>query len=422
VSITAIRGTRDLLPDELVWWRHVETAAREVFARFGYEEIRTPLFEATELFVRGVGEGTDIVEKEMYTFEDKGKRSLTLRPEGTAGVVRACIEHKLLEQAPVRKLYYIGPMYRYERPQAGRYREFWQAGIEAFGVAEPVMDAEVILCGYEFIAAVGLPNVVVQLNSIGHHERGEYLARLLDYVRPRREAFCPQCQHRIERNPLRLFDCKVPTCRALLADAPKTLDHLADESRKHLDAVRRLLDRAEVPYTLNPYIVRGLDYYTHTVFEVTAEGLGSQDAVLAGGRYDRLVEELGGKPTPGVGFGSGLDRLVLALQARRSVSPQPARLDAYLARIGAVPVEVVFELATRLRRAGLSVEMEYEGRSLRAQLKTADRLGARYTLLMGEEELARESVTVRRMEDGAQEVAPLSGVVALLVGGDNPPL
>jgi histidyl-tRNA synthetase len=410
-----------LLPDELRWWRRVEAAARDVFARFGYDEIRTPLFEATELFVRGVGEGTDIVDKEMYTFEDKGNRSITLRPEGTAGVVRACIEHGLLDQIPVRKFCYIGRMYRYERPQAGRYREFWQAGIEVFGVADPIADAEVIVCGYEFIAALDLPGIVVQLNSIGHGERRDYVARLLDYARPLSERFCGKCQHRMERNPLRLFDCKVPTCRELLADAPKTLEHLADESRERLDTVRRLLDRAKVPYEMNPYIVRGLDYYTHTVFEVTAEGLGSQDAVLAGGRYDGLVEELGGKPTPGVGFGSGIDRLVLAMQAAQPDWREPPRVDAYIARIGSVPTEVAFVVATELRRAGLSVDMDYEGRSLRAQLKTADRLGARYTLLLGEDELARESVTIRRMDDGAQETVPLSQVVTALAGRDNRP-
>lgn len=423
MSIAAIRGTRDLLPEEIAAWRRVEDAARDVFRRFGYQEIRTPIFEATELFVRGVGEGTDIVDKEMYTFEDKGGRSLTLRPEGTAGVVRACIEHNLLATSPIRKFYYTGPMYRYERPQAGRYREFWQTGIEAFGVAGPLMDAEVLVCAYEFLSALDINGLIVQLNSIGDSERPDYIRVLKAYVQPELERYCPKCQHRYETNPLRLLDCKVPSCRELVQGAPKTVEHLTSESMEHLVRVRRLLDRAKVPYILNPFIVRGLDYYTHTVFEVTAEGLGSQDAILAGGRYDRLMEVVGGKPSPGVGFAAGIDRLVMAIQAQEPAATGSFGIDVYIARIGDAPPEPAYDLAIALRRAGIAVEMDYEGRSLRAQMKSANALGVSHTLLLGEDEIARESVTVRQMDTGAQETLPLTDVVAYLAGRANrPPL
>jgi histidyl-tRNA synthetase len=421
VTIAAVRGTRDLLPDDMAWYRVVEDTARDVFERFGYRPIRTPIFEATELFVRGVGEGTDIVEKEMYTFEDRGGRSVTLRPEGTAAVARACIEHGLVDRAGAQKLHYIGPMYRYERPQAGRYREFWQAGIEAFGVAAPAMDAEVLTCAHVLLAELGIKAFPLQLNSIGGEERPMYVQRLRDFVRPNVSALCGKCQQRFERNPLRLFDCKTPACRDVLAAAPKILDHLSGESQAHLAEVRRLLDRVGVPYELNPYIVRGLDYYTRTAFEVTAEGLGSQDAILAGGRYDGLIGQVGGRPAPGVGFAAGTDRLVLAMQAQGVRPPEPPATGVFVATLGERGRDAAFDVTTALRRIGIASEMELNARSLRAQMKTADQLGARYALLIGEDELAREAATVREMRSGTQESVPLTDVVAYLAGRINSP-
>ncbi len=420
MRLTAVRGTRDLLPDDLVAWRRVESVAREVFERFGYREIRTPLFEMTELFVRGVGETTDIVDKEMYTFQDRGGRSVALRPEGTASVVRACIEHSLIQSGAVRKLHYVGPMYRYERPQAGRYREFWQAGIEAFGVADAPIDAEVLVCAYEFLAELGLKDLVVQLNSIGDEERPAYVQQLRQYVEPRIEQFCGQCQGRLDKNPLRLLDCKVESCGELLADAPKILDSLSEESATHFDAVRRLLDRAGVPYVVNPYIVRGLDYYTRTAFEITAEGLGSQDAVLAGGRYDRLVEDVGGPSVPGIGFAAGIDRLLLAMEAQDVGVEAPPALDVYVVTIGDGLGEKAFEILTDLRRAGVAADMDYQSRSLRAQMKTANRLAVPYAVLLGEDEIAQDAATVRDMQDGSQETLPLADLPVRLAACINP--
>ncbi|MEO2002815.1 MAG: histidine--tRNA ligase, partial [Candidatus Poribacteria bacterium] len=286
MSIAKVRGTRDLLPVDMVAQQRVEAAAHEVFARFGYGEIRTPMFERTELFVRGIGEGTDIVSKETYTFEDRGGRSITLRPEGTAGVVRACLEQNLFKQSPVQKLYYVGPMFRYERPQAGRYREFWQAGIEAFGVSDPMIDAEVLVCAYEFVTALGIKPVEIRLNSIGNEERPAYIEKLKDYMRPHLEEMGGRDQERFEANPLRMFDSKDPRTRELLADGPKVADNLSPASVEHFEAVRRLLDKAGVPYRVDPYIVRGLDYYTRTVFELQPDVEGAQSTLCAGGRYD----------------------------------------------------------------------------------------------------------------------------------------
>ncbi|GIX05716.1 MAG: histidine--tRNA ligase [Candidatus Poribacteria bacterium] len=422
MRLTAIRGTRDLLPEELVRWRAVEETAREVFGRYGYREIRTPLFEATELFVRGVGAGTDIVEKEMYTFEDRGGRSLTLRPEGTAAVVRACLEHNLFAELPVLKLYYIGPMYRYERPQAGRYREFWQAGVEAFGSDDPALDAEVILCAYDFLTGLGLRSLTIHLNSLGDEERQTYVQALREYLAPHWDRLPARDRERFEKNPLRMLDSKEEITRALIQEAPQVLDFLSEKSRHHLETVCRLLEREGVPYRVNPHIVRGLDYYTHTVFEVTAEGLGAQDAVLAGGRYDHLVEEVGGRPTPGVGFAAGVDRLLLALEAQ-GVAPEPGpELDLYIAVIGEVRAEAL-ALATRLRRAGYRVDLEFLGRSLRAQMKTAHKRNVPLVALLGEDELREQRATLRDMRSGEQRSVSLEELipaVAQMLSHSNP--
>jgi histidyl-tRNA synthetase len=404
----------------MVAQQRVEAAAHEVFARFGYGEIRTPMFERTELFVRGIGEGTDIVSKEMYTFEDRGGRSITLRPEGTAGVVRACLEQNLFKQSPVQKLYYIGPMFRYERPQAGRYREFWQAGIEAFGVSDPMIDAEVLVCAYEFVTALGIKPVEIRLNSIGNEERPAYIEKLKDYMRPHLEEMGGRDQERFEANPLRMFDSKDPRTRELLADGPKVADNLSPASVEHFAAVRRLLDKAGVPYRVDPYIVRGLDYYTRTVFEITSEGLGAQDAILAGGRYDDLVSEVGGRSVPGIGFAAGLDRLILAMREQNVVVEERPKHDVYVVTIGDEARETAFEALTALRRAGVRAEMDYQGRSVRAQMKTANQLRAPYVVVLGEDEIARQEATVRDMGDQSQENVPLTELAARLSARTNP--
>jgi histidyl-tRNA synthetase len=420
VSIAKVRGTRDLLPEDMVAQQRVEQAAHEVFARFGYGEIRTPMFERTELFVRGIGEATDIVSKEMYTFDDRGGRSVTLRPEGTAGVVRACLEQNLFKQSPVHKLYYVGPMFRYERPQAGRYREFWQAGIEAFGVSDPLIDAEVLVCAYEFVAALGIKPVEIRLNSIGNEERPAYIEKLKDYIRPRLADLGGRDQERFEANPLRMLDSKDARTREMLADAPKVADHLSSESVEHFEAVRRLLDKSGVPYEVDPYIVRGLDYYTRTVFEITTDGLGAQDAILAGGRYDDLVSEVGGQAVPGIGFAAGLDRLILAMREQDVAIDEGSRHDVYVVTIGDDTRETAFEALTALRRAGMRAEMDHQGRSVRAQMKTANQLRVPYVVVLGEDEIAQQEATVRNMDDQSQETVPLAELASRLSARSNP--
>jgi histidyl-tRNA synthetase len=420
VSIAKVRGTRDLLPDDMIALQRVEQAAHDVFARFGYGEIRTPMFERTELFVRGIGEGTDIVSKEMYTFEDRGGRSITLRPEGTAGVVRACLEQNLFKQCPVQKLYYVGPMFRYERPQAGRYREFWQAGIEAFGVSDAIIDAETLVCAYEFVSELGIKPVEIRLNSIGNEERPAYIEKLQEYIRPHLDEMGGRDKERFEANPLRMLDSKDERMRELLADAPKIGDHLSPESVEHFEAVRRLLDKANVPYVVDPLIVRGLDYYTRTVFEVTTVGLGAQDAILAGGRYDDLVSEVGGQSVPGIGFAAGLDRLILAMREQNVDVDERPKHDVYVVTIGDQAREAAFEALTALRRLGTRAEMDHQGRSVRAQMKTANQLGVPYVVVLGEDELARQEATVRDMGDQSQETVPLTELAARLSARTNP--
>jgi len=403
MRIKAVRGTRDITPDELRKWRYVEEVARDLFRRYGYREIRTPTFEHTELFVKGTGETTDIVEKEMYTFIDKGGRSVTLRPEGTPSVVRACLENGLFGQLPVLKLSYIGQMFRYDRPQAGRYREFWQIGVEAFGSADPSMDAEVIQLAYQLVTEVGLKGISLELNSIGCKRcRPRYVEDLREFGKRHVDELCGKCVERIERNPMRLLDCKEERCRIVMKEAPVILDYLCDECAEHFAKVREYLDLLDVPYAVNPRVVRGLDYYTRTVFEITAEGLGAQNAVVGGGRYDDLVELMGGKPTPALGFAAGLDRIVASLEAQGFEFPIDEGIDCFIAVLGREAKPVALKLATSLRREGFSVEMEHLGRSLRAQMKTADKLKARFTAMIGEDELKSGRITLRDMKSGEQ--------------------
>ncbi|MBO2519584.1 MULTISPECIES: histidine--tRNA ligase [Limnochorda] len=415
MRIQAPRGTRDLLPDELRIWHVVEERARELFRLHGYAEIRTPLLEATELFVRGIGEGTDLVSKEMYTFTDRGGRSLTLRPEGTASVVRAYLEHRLESGPQPVKVYYLGPMFRYERPQAGRYRQFHQLGAEVLGTQDPAADAETILIPYDLYQSLGLQGLDLRLNSIGCPNcRPRYREALLDYLRPRVERLCPSHQRNWEANPLRVLDCKSEACRAATAEAPETTAFLCEVCADHFAAVRRYLERLQVPYRVDSRLVRGLDYYTKTVFEITAESLGAQDAVAGGGRYDGLVQELGGPSVPAVGFASGLDRVILTLQRQGTDLGQARPPEVFVAAAGQGVQEAARILAFRLRRAGIAAATEYGDRSLKAQMKVAGRTGAQWVVVVGEAEWAQGQVVLREMATGAQQIVDAGQLIATL--------
>jgi len=412
----APRGTQDTLPEDSWRWQRVEAAFREVCHRYGYQEIRTPLFEETELFVRGVGDTTELVHKQMYTFEDRGGRSLTLRPEGTAPVVRAYLERNLGAAGGVQKLYYLAPIFRYERPQAGRLRQHQQLGVEAIGAPGPDIDAEVIALYHDFMGDIALRGGVTHLSSIGCPACRPALQQALRaFFAPVIGEMCDFCQARYEQHPLRLLDCKVPRDVGLRAGAPSALDHLCGECRDHFAGVRAALDALHVPYQVDPTIVRGLDYYSRSAFEVVHPSLGTKDVIMGGGRYDGLAEMLGGPPTPGIGFGSGLERLLMALGASgRAGSRQPAGgqarpgigLDVYVAAAGPAARQPALELAIALRRGGLSADLDFLGRSLRAQMREAARLGARFAALLGEEEMEGDQVTLRDMSSGDQEAIP----------------
>lgn len=392
------RGMEDVLPGEVWRWQRIERLFRDLAERYGYREIRTPLVEATELFERGVGGGTDVVEKEMYTFLDPGGRSLTLRPEGTAGAVRAFVEHHLDQEPAPLKLYYVAaPMFRYERPQAGRQRQFYQFGIEVLGAGEPAVDAEVIALGVRFLRELGVEGVRVEINSIGDAAcRPRYRERLLEYYRPLRQRLCPDCQRRLERNPLRLLDCKVD--RELALGAPQARESLCADCAAHYEEVLRLLDALGVAVVENPRLVRGLDYYTRTVFELTSDRLGAQNAVLSGGRYDGLVEQLGGPPTPGIGFAGGMERLLALLPP----GGEEGRPDVFVALVDPGLRAEALAWAERLRGAGLHAECELGGRSLKAQMRYASRRRFRLALLVGGEEWAQGEATLRDLDGGRQ--------------------
>lgn len=398
------RGTVDLIPGTIEIFQFMEQTARRVFSAYDYQEIRTPTFEDTALFVRGIGETTDIVSKEMYTFVTRGNQSLTLRPEGTAPVVRALIQHNLIKVRPVQKLYYIGPMYRYERPQAGRQRQFHQAGIEFFGVEGPEADAEVIVVMTRYLEALGFRGVRTKVNSLGTPEdRGVFNARLREYLGGRAGDLCEDCRVRLERNPLRVFDCKVPGCQAVLADAPKITEALGPDSKRHLDRTLELLALVGIDFEVAPRLVRGFDYYTKTVFETTLPGLGAQDAVLGGGRYDRLVEELGGPTTPATGAALGLERLALALQAAQ-LGPDAAasRPDIYLLVPDEEGLREAIHCCDLWRRAGLRVRWDAATRSFRSGMKAANNSAARFAAILGENERAKGCVALKNLATGEQ--------------------
>ncbi len=395
MKITSVKGFHDILPEESAQRSRIEEIAREIFATYGYGEIRIPLLERTELFRRGIGETTDIVEKEMYTFADRDDTSLSLRPEGTASVVRAFVQHAMHQQAGFAKLFYIGPMFRRERPQKGRLRQFWQIGVEAIGRDDPGIDAEVILLMYDLLAAIGVREPRIGLNSLGCAEcRPAYVETLAAFGRERAESLCENCRSRLDRNPLRLLDCKVESCGTAMTDAPLMVDHLCAACADHFGRVRTALDSEKVPYELQPRMVRGLDYYCRTAFEATAEGLGSQNAVGGGGRYDKLVKAFGGPDAPGVGFALGVERLVLSL---REPFALPSAPEIFLAPIGAASEIGAIRMAHALRGDGLRVEVGSGDKSLKSQMRLADKLGASHVLIVGEEELAAGALTVRDM-------------------------
>lgn len=399
--ISIPKGTKDMLPQDAYKWHYVESVARETAALFGFREIRTPMFEHTELFTRGVGETTDIVTKEMYTFLDKGGRSMTLRPEGTAGVARAFIENGLAQQTLPMKAYYLASVFRYERPQNGRLREHHQFGVELYGSELPSADAEVIALAHTFLTKAGLKSLSLNINSIGCREcREKYNAALKEYIGANLGNMCSACRDRFDRNPLRILDCKEEKCRAITAGAPRITDFLCDGCREHFAEVQNTLARLNIPFAVNPSIVRGLDYYTRTVFEFVSDDIGAQGTVCGGGRYNHLVEEVGGKPTAAVGFGLGLERLLMVLENTGALTAEPERSDVYLAALGERAAEYVPVLAAKLRAAGVKTEFDLMGRGLKAQMKYADKCGARFSAVIGDEEMARGSAALKNMETG----------------------
>lgn len=392
------KGTKDVLPQESYKWHYVENAARTVAADFGFNEIRTPTFEHTELFLRGVGDTTDIVNKEMYTFTDKGGRSISLKPEGTAGVARSFAENALINAPQPTKMYYITPVFRYEKPQAGRLREHHQFGVELYGSATPYADAEVITLAKEFFDRIGLKNLVLNLNSIGCPTcRKDYSVALKEHFYASKDKLCPTCLERLEKNPLRVLDCKNPECKEVAVGAPKVLDYLCDDCRKHHEKLCETLDLLDVKYVINPNIVRGLDYYTRTVFEFVSDEIGSQGTVCGGGRYNNLLEEIGGISAPAVGFGLGLERLIMVMEnAGLSFGEEP-KPDIYIAPLGEEYCGKAQKITLELRKMGVKAVSDVVGRSLKAQMKYADKCGAKKVVVIGEEETAKNEFVVKDM-------------------------
>lgn len=403
----APKGTVDIVPGESEKWQVVEDVFKSEAALNGFQEIRTPVFEHTELFLRGVGDTTDVVEKQMYTFEDKGGRSVTLRPEGTAGAVRAMLENGLYNAGYPVKLYYLTSCYRYEKPQAGRLRELHQFGVEMFGAAEPVADAQVIAMALSAFERLGLEDVGLQLNSIGCPEcRKEYHKALKEYFTARKDQLCDTCLSRLERNPMRILDCKSPQCQELAKGAPKITDYLCEDCQAHFQKVQEYLTALGIEFEIDPGLVRGLDYYTRTVFEFPSKSLGF--ALGGGGRYDGLVEEVGGKPTPGLGFGLGLDRILMALEAQKVEFPQPVRCELYIASMGEQAQCKAFQLLNELHRCGIPADTDVCGRGLKAQMKYAGKIGAKFTMVLGDNELEAGRAELKNMETGEKKTVSIT--------------
>ncbi len=408
----AIKGTKDVLPSESYKNQYIEATCLSVAENFGYKEMRTPVFEHTELFQRGVGDTTDVVQKEMYTFDDKGGRSITLRPEGTAGAARAFLENGLSNEALPQKICYLTSCYRYEKPQAGRLREFHQFGIECFGATSPLADAEMISLAKQVFDELGVKKLHLELNSIGCPKcRADYHNALREYFKAHTDELCDTCNERLERNPMRILDCKSPVCKEISKNAPVVLDYLCDECKEHFEKVKSYLDAMNIEYIVNPQIVRGLDYYTKTVFEFVSDEIGSQGTVCGGGRYDGLIEELGGQHTPSLGFGMGLERIQLVMEAQGCAFPEPNKPDLFIAAMGEKAELKAVEIAKDMRDEGFAVVYDLNGRSLRAQMKYADKVCAKYLVVIGEDEVNSDIAKLKDMQTGESTEVSLTTFV-----------
>jgi len=402
--IKAVTGTKDLLPADNPRWKYLERIVEQVFSNFNYKEIRTPIFEETEIFARGIGEETDVVGKEMYTFIDRSEASLTLKPEMTAAVVRAYNEHSLGAQQPLVKLYYVSPMFRQERPQAGRFRQFHQFGAEAIGSKSPLLDAEMIQMSYEILKLLGLINLTVKINSLGLPETRESYKKLLkDYLKDKKDKLSEDSRKRFDKNILRIFDSKVESDQKILKNAPKIIDHLDEESKKDFEIVRELLNKSNIPFEIDPALVRGLDYYTKLTFEIDSGSVGAQTALVGGGRYDLLIEKLGGKPTPATGFAAGIERILLACETEKSFSIPESPIDVYLIRIDNELESFISELAGKLRKENLTIDFDYLQRSVKAQMREANKMNAKYALFIGGDEYKEGKINLKNMLTGSEE-------------------
>lgn len=399
----AIKGTKDVLPKDVHKNQYIEATALDIASKFGYKEIRTPVFEHTELFQRGVGDTTDVVQKEMYTFDDKGGRSITLRPEGTAGAVRSFLENGLCNEALPQKVCYLTSCYRYEKPQAGRLREFHQFGVECFGTASPLADAEIIALAKSIFDTLGVRDLSLEINSIGCPKcRAEYHKALKEYFASRKDELCDTCKGRLDRNPMRILDCKSPICREIAQGAPVVIDYLCDECKEHFEKVQKYLDAQNIEYKINPQIVRGLDYYTKTVFEFVSNSIGAQGTVCGGGRYDGLVEELGGQHTASLGFAMGLERLMLLMEAQGCEFPQAEKPDLFIVALGEKATLKALEIAKDMREEGFSALLDLNQRSVRAQMKYADKLGAKFNVVIGDNEVENKIAKLKNMQTGEE--------------------
>lgn len=409
----AIKGTKDVLPKEAYKNQYIEATVLDVAGRFGYKEMRTPVFEHTELFQRGVGGTTDVVQKEMYTFDDKGGRSITLRPEGTAGAARSFLENGLCNEALPQKICYLTSCYRYEKPQAGRLREFHQFGVECFGTSSPLADAEIISLAKTVFDELGIKDLSLEINSIGCPEcRVKYHEALREYFSARKDELCDTCKERLDRNPMRILDCKSPVCSEIAQGAPVVLDYLCDDCREHFETVKKYLTAQNIDFTVNPQIVRGLDYYTKTVFEFVSNSIGAQGTVCGGGRYDGLIEELGGQKTPSLGFGLGLERLMLLMEAQGCEYPEDARPDLFIAALGEKATLKAIDIAKDMRAEGYSCLYDLNSRSLRAQMKYSDKLNAKYTIVIGDSEVEEGVAKLKDMQTGEETEIALATFVS----------
>lgn len=399
----AIKGTKDVLPKDVHKNQYIEATALDIASKFGYKETRTPVFEHTELFQRGVGDTTDVVQKEMYTFDDKGGRSITLRPEGTAGAVRSYLENGLCNEALPQKVCYLTSCYRYEKPQAGRLREFHQFGVECFGSASPLADAEIIALAKSIFDTLGVKDLSLEINSIGCPTcRAEYHKALKEYFSSRKDELCDTCKSRLDRNPMRILDCKSPICHEIAEGAPVVIDYLCDECKEHFENVQKYLKAQNIEYTINPQIVRGLDYYTKTVFEFVSNSIGAQGTVCGGGRYDGLVEELGGQHTPSLGFAMGIERLMLLMEAQGCEFPEAEKPDLFIVALGEKATLKAVEIAKDMREEGFSALLDLNQRSVRAQMKYADKLGAKFNVVIGDNEVEAKTAKLKNMQTGEE--------------------